>query len=374
VTLVARHLAAIVACGALLVLAGCGSSEDEPGRAAAADVSTPAFVGISSEDVFAGSDSYRRRQLAAQVRSGIGLVRQKFAWSDMERDGGELELGRYDRYVAATARAGLTVMPILFDPPLSQRRAPAPTATATTTAPPRSFTAMARWAQALVRRYGTEGSFWRAHPELPRRPIIRWQVWNEPNLPAYWNAAPNAREYVRMLKVVGSAIREADPRALVVTAGMPESRLGIPFDRFLREMYAADAAGSFDVLAINAYSTTARGIVVAVAGARRITAAAADGDVPIMLTEFGWATRPSPRGSFTVSRRRQARLVSSTIARLEAERERLRIAGVVYYQWRDAPVYPGGRDFWGLHTGLLDIDGRPKPALRQFARVARTAG
>jgi hypothetical protein len=36
----------------------------------------------------------------------------------------------------------------------------------------------------------------------------------------------------------------------------------------------------------------------------------------------------------------------------------------------DGGVYPGGTDFWGLHTGLLSIAGRPKPAYYAFQRAA----
>jgi hypothetical protein len=34
-------------------------------------------------------------------------------------------------------------------------------------------------------------------------------------------------------------------------------------------------------------------------------------------------------------------------------------------------VYEGGQDFFGLHTGLLDIDGDPKPALAAYRAAAR---
>ena len=48
--------------------------------------------------------------------------------------------------------------------------------------------------------------------------------------------------------------------------------------------------------------------------------------------------------------------------------------GVVYFNWRDSPPYPGGQDFFGLHTGLLSRDGQPKPAFGAYRGVARTLG
>ena len=34
-----------------------------------------------------------------------------------------------------------------------------------------------------------------------------------------------------------------------------------------------------------------------------------------------------------------------------------------------SPVYAGGKNFWGLHTGLLAINGNPKPALPWFQKA-----
>lgn len=354
---------------ATLLLAGCGD-QDRPAEVRPRQ----AFVGVTSEDSFAREGAYRTAQLRRQARSGVTLIRQTFSWASMEPSPGRLRLGYYDRYVADAARAGMAILPILFAPPTARQQPPSPEATATTTAPPTDMSAMGRWAQALVRRYGSNGTLWRDNPRLPRHPIVHWQVWNEPNLPAYWNGHPSPAGYVRMLRFVGSAIREADPRARVVSAGLTESRLGTPFAVYLRQLYRRGFAAHFDVLAVNAYSESARGIVTAVTQARRITAAAEDGAKPIWLTEFGWATPPSPRGSFTVGEAAQARLVSRALTLLDAQRARLRLLGVIYYQWRDAPVYPGGTDYWGLHTGLLDRRGRAKPSLRSFARVARAIG
>jgi hypothetical protein len=115
----------------------------------------------------------------------------------------------------------------------------------------------------------------------------------------------------------------------------------------------------------------------AIVGARRITASAEDGDVPIWVTEFGWATRPGPGSKMTVDPDTQARRLQAAIPALAAQRTRLRLRGFVYYAWRDAKPYPGGQDFWGLHTGLLTRRGNAKPALRSLElgmHEARRAG
>ena len=53
-------------------------------------------------------------------------------------------------------------------------------------------------------------------------------------------------------------------------------------------------------------------------------------------------------------------------------RKRLKLRGAVYYAWRDQRVYAGGKHFWGLHTGLHRVNGRPKPAFRAFRSTVRS--
>ena len=82
------------------------------------------------------------------------------------------------------------------------------------------------------------------------------QVWNEPNLPVF-----GRRDPTRCLRApawaTASAIKHVDPKAEIVTAGMPQSRLGVPFRTFLERMYQAGAAGSFGILAVHATPATA---------------------------------------------------------------------------------------------------------------------
>ena len=111
------------------------------------------------------------------VRSaGVRSVTLAFNWINNQRtparDYGWVVT---DRVVAAAARAGITIQPNLVQSPEWSRRDPAEQ-----WSPPRDPADFAAYAAALVHRYGDRGSFWREHPALPRRPIRRWQVWNEP--------------------------------------------------------------------------------------------------------------------------------------------------------------------------------------------------
>jgi hypothetical protein len=353
----------VVLAGALLQ--ACGDSEQPTPRTPARPPAD--FVGVVSEDLFASSRA-RRRKLERQRRAGVRLIRQTFHWNQIETRPGRFDFRIYDDYMADVARHRMHVLPILFSPPEFRSSAPR-TGRRRGTYPPRNAAAMATFAAVLTRRYGPGGSFWREHPHLPRVAIGSWQIWNEPNLPVYWASGPDPAAYTQLLRTVSQAIKRVDPHAEIVSAGLPESDLGMPFAEFVEGMEKANAASAYDVLAVHAFAADAGGAIDAVAAARRLLDDN-DDDAPIWVTEIGWASG-GPRSPFTVGERGQAGRVRALLAGLAARRRELGVRGVVYYDWRDARPYPGGKDFFGLHTGLLTIDGRAKPALAAFRRAAQ---
>ena len=122
-----------------------------------------------------------------------------------------------------------------------------------------------------MRRYGPTGSFWPAHPGVPKLPIRSWQVSNEPNLRQYWFPRPKPAAYVKLLKAAYKKIKGVDPHAEVLTAGLPDSQqsAAMRFTRFVGGMYRAGGKKSFDTLAPNAYAPTARGVIRQVGGSER---------------------------------------------------------------------------------------------------------
>ena len=362
----ARHLVGLPALVAACVLSACGGGDSEA-RPAQAGPSAD-FFGIVTEDAFGRPGRYREAQFRRQRRIGVGIVRQTFDWSKIERRRGRFRFGRYDRFVGDLAKRRIRVLPVLFNPPRFHSSRPRRRARRGTY-PPRDPDTMARFARALVRRYGPDGSFWRKEPDLPRLPVRSWQIWNEPSIPVYWPSGPDPAEYVRLLRATGGAIKAADPDAEVVSAGLAQSRLGVPFATYLAGMYRAGAAGAFDTFALHAYARSDAGVMAAVRSAR--AQIAANGDRPrIWVTEIGWASG-GPRSPFTVGERRQARLIGRMITSLGRARRELGIRGIVYFNWRDSRPFKGGHEFFGLHTGLLRLNGKAKPALSAYARAAR---
>ncbi len=357
-------------------LAGCeGGGSGPPGGArapagASQEALPSTFAGLVAEDLMAGDRVSRARTLREIQSTGARLIRQTFDWAGIERRPGRFRFGPYDSYMAALAARRFRVLPILFNPPSFRSSAPR-TGRQRGTYPPRRPADMGAFAAVLVRRYGPRGSFWTKRPDLPQYPITSWQVWNEPNLARYWPSGPNAREYVRLLSAVNDAIKDVDPQAETVSAGIPDTAAGIPLQSYLAAMYRAGAKSAFDTLAVHPYARDSTGVLNAVKAVRGLLTRFRDRK-PIWVTELGWAS-DGPPSEFTVGEEGQAARLAGTIDDLARLRGQLGIRGFVYFNWRDSTPYRGGKDFWGLHTGLLRIDGARKPAFEAYEQSVKGA-
>jgi hypothetical protein len=330
----------------------------------------PGFFGLVTEDTFALDGPALATDLARIRGSGAGTISKVFHWSEVERVPGVYDFRAYDSQVEAATRNGLSVVGTLFDPPWFRSTAPL-WRPANRAYPPRDFAAFASFAAAVVRRYGSSGSFWDEHPELPRRPVHIWQVWNEPNVPAYWASGPDPEAYTEMLKRAYAAIKWADRSAEVASGGLTDSELGMPLESFLSRMYAAGARGSFDSLGLHPYAVSSDGVLDIVARVRQLMDGHGDQRVPIRITEVGWGTAGPANQVLNVGPAAQAGLIRSTLRRLVERRKELGIKGVIYYSWRDLPPFGNQRDFWGLHAGLIDQLGNWKPGYLAYRETVR---
>jgi hypothetical protein len=313
------------------------------------------FAGLVSEDTATAPSDYRQAQFATQASLGVNLLRQTFDWSKIEVSPGTYDFAAHDAFVADAARAGISILPIVFRAPAFRGGGSGALAY-----PPTKYADLGTFAAVLVRRYGPNGTFWSEHPDVPKRAIRAWQIWNEPNLKAYWPRGPNPKQYTRLLKATAKPIKAADRGAKIVTAGMPESRIGVPLKKFIPGMYKAGAKSAFDIMASNPYGRSAAAVVANITKARKLMKQFRD-PAQIWATEIGWSDvgPPSPQRAGPQG---QATQLDKLVKSLTRNRRRLKLHGFVYFCWRDGAPYNNGRDFWGLHTGLLTIDGQPKPA------------
>jgi polysaccharide biosynthesis protein PslG len=339
---------------------------------ASAHAGPPAdFFGVVSEDVLAGDAAYREATLAEQASVGVGLIRQTFHWRDIEVRRGVYNWSAYDTYMAATASHGIRVLPILFDAPRFRAHA---SASGRGSYPPNHYSDLGKFGAAVARRYGPAGSFWAQNPGIPKLPITAYQIWNEPNLKVYWASGPNPRQYARLLSAAARGILGADPSAEIVSAGLPDSHLSEPKNVYgwTKAMLRAGAGRSIDALAVNPYGKTSSDLMSKLRRFRGILNHGGAHSADIWVTEFGWSDK-GPKSGFRAGVAGQARQIRKTIPALVRARAGLKLRGFVYYAWRDGrPYAPLFRDFWGLHTGLLRVNGQPKPALAAFkATIAK---
>jgi hypothetical protein len=91
---------------------------------------------------------------------------------------------------------------------------------------------------------------------------VAFEVWNEPNLAAFWPPAPDAAAYTRLLRACYDAIRTTGLGTMVISGGLApvggydtgNGTSDVNQVRFLEQMFAAGAAHEFDALGYHPYS------------------------------------------------------------------------------------------------------------------------
>jgi polysaccharide biosynthesis protein PslG len=343
--------------------------------AAAAAAQPNPFVGTVSDETFESLGYlYQPGSIDSIAAAGVGTLRQTFDWQYLSK-GDSLNWDMLDHYIGGAAQRGITILPVLFDPPSNITTMPVAGALRGFY-PPANPSAIGAYGAQLAARYGNNGSFWSQHPDIERHPITAWQIWNEPNLPVYWRPRLSPKGYAKMLCGAYRQIKAVDPSAEIVTAGLPKShiRSSIWPSRYVPRVMRAGGRGCFDTVALNAYAPTGKGVVKLVSSFRRLLNRMHARNVNLRVTEFGWADQgpERPRAAYTAGSSRQGRFISAALHGLWKARKKLRLRGAVYYAWRDQPVYAGGKNFWGLHTGLTRVDGSAKPAMSWFRRAAHS--
>ena len=242
-----------------------------------------------------------RQELAVLRAAGVGLIRQEFNWAEFEPldpaerpDLGKDAWVKYDHIVEAARDAGIEILARLDRAPAWATPGFNPRENPWMQAPPANTADFAAFAGKLATRY---------------RGMVRYyQVWNEPNLLGEWGGRPpNAAEYLAMLRAVGTAIRDADPDARIVLAGLaptietgPENLSDL---LFLRQLYLLGAKGDFDIAASMSYGlwTGPRDVRIddqrvnfprAVLW-REVMVAFGDAQTPVWATEYGWMSLPA---------------------------------------------------------------------------------
>ena len=298
------------------------------------------------------------RDFSMMTRGRVGTFRALFSVS-LRRPPDSAAWAPYDAMMGHAARERIEVLAVLLGTPGGGQRFERPRTRA-------QRMAWGAYVSAIAERYGPRGTFWRDHPELEPQPLRAYQVWNEPNLPVYWRPVLDAAGYLRLVRLTRARLRAVDPKASIVLAGLPDSRLGTPILDYVRAIYAQPGARSlFDVVALNPYSEDAAGVLAKLNRVRAHMDRHGDRKTPIWVTEIGWGTKGSP-SPFRTTKFGQAARVIRTFRALIAARNRLRLGRLIFISLQDQPYAQNQERWWGPSAGLFDVRGRPKPAWSAF--------
>ena len=307
-------------------------------------------------------------------QQGISWTRLTFDQSVEERTRGTFNWHVPDTMVAALARHGVRGMGS-FVGTAGWDADPSSVSNCGARAAPSDLTGWSQWVSAAAKRYGSNGTFWAAHPELTKLPIRTWEIGNEVNSGIYWCPAANPEQYAAVYGASATAIKSADSASQVIVAGLAprfgwQTATDLDVPAFLSRMTAADPslAGSIPAVAIHPYAATAADALNVVAQFRRAMRAAGMPNTPMLVDEIGWYTQGASGPLLTTQAGRATQLaaVADQFWRTDCG-----IQGVAPYSWITMQQDPSNSEDW---YGLADpTTGLPNEGGLAYGQGIRTA-
>jgi hypothetical protein len=285
---------------------------------------------------------------------GVEVLRFPVEWAQVEPSPGAYDWSATDAIVQGAVARGIAPLPFVWATPpwLEGRTSDPPLGSGEERRAWQGFLA------ALADRYGSV--------------IDRWQIWNEANFKLYWKPKPAPREYATLLRLAAKTLREHDPGAEILLAGVAPVKRGMLPWRFLEELYRVrHVERSFDTVAVHPYFPELSGVEFQIRQALDEVEAAGDRRARIRVTELGWASEGPSADPMTKGREGQAKMLESSYRMLLRHRRDWRIEGVDWHSFQDvspeegAPVCsfcPG--------SGLFTAAREPKPAWDAFRAFA----
>jgi len=356
-----RLCLALLIAGALLLA---------PAVASSAHAATPkGFFGVMVNGPLDDPTVDLDAQAAAMRADGVQSWRVEMAWDRIEPSPRDFSWGATDRKVLAAARQGIDVLGLALRAPAWANGGSADPFT-----PPSKPSDFAAYLKALVARYGPSGSLWLEHPEVAKRPVRAWEIWNEPNLKVYFTRQPFAKPYAAMLRAAYPAVKSSDKGATVLMASMANyswrdlatlldvSGPRLRFDAAGAHPFSGRPSNAVKIVRLNRQALDRRGY-------RK---------VPLWLTELTWSSAKGKKTPLTqnweTTEQGQATRLRDVYRLLLAQRASLRLARIFWYTW--ATVDNGSNnsfDYSGLNQFRPDGTFRAKPALAAFRTVAKAA-
>jgi hypothetical protein len=318
-------------------------------------------VGLNTHLVW-NSQADARAGYAEAAAGGVGWVREEFPWGVVEPQPGQYAWARTDAMMAAASQAGVNVLGILaYSAPWASSD---PSGAGNSKYPPRLVSDYARYAAAVVSRYGPNGHFWFSRPDLRARPLTAVQIWNEPWGHWFWKPDPSPAAYAKLARAAAAAIRAVKPATTILVAGdVLQVRTDGAIVDWLRNLRAADPGLNtlVDAYSVHPYPyPRTHGPYVDRADPRwdyrRVTLTRQiDPSLPIWITEVGWSTAST---SDSVTEAAQASYVRDAVVRAIGEWGSY-VQRVFLYSFDRDSANLADREG---HYGLLRQDGTAKPS------------
>ena len=362
-------LAAVVAVAAIVVgvvlIVTSGGSRHPRARGvrtasqrAALPAPTSQVFGINVNRLF-NDLTYTQAQIDAQLTAvrvtGATVARSDALWEAAEPHAPADGRHRYDwsfndQIADSLAAQGLTWLPII-----DYTASWAQSVSGQDHSPPRSDADYAAYAGAFAARYGSGGTFWRAHPGVAPLPVTAIEIWNEPDNPEFWSPEPDPAAYARLYLAARAAIDAANPAIRVLVGGLTNASVFLP--AMVRAV--SELRGHVDGVALHPYGNPAV-VLARVRGARAALVSAGMSAVPLYVTEFGWTTRPAGAVGYAPAARRPADIegVLDTLGHL-----RCGLAATLLYTWVTPERDPtDGQDWYGIANPTDPATGTPDTA------------
>jgi hypothetical protein len=330
-------------------------------------------IGLNPNTQDWGPDAGQQQDLVRA--SGARHIREELRWSSVEPQNDHWSWSRYDSLFTNAAQRGLTVLPLLMSVP-----GWAGASWDTVPSDPAEFS---EYVSKVVARYGPDGDFWRAHPDLAEYAPDHFEIWNEPYLGVFAAGDTDPGRYARLVKAATTAGRAANPNAkFLIEADTTATDDFSSYYPWIDAMYDAvpDLGDYFDAIAVHPYSdnspdhytpssvSSTRWQVRRLEQIKAKFADHGDGDKHLWITEVGWTTCPANSACSTESE--QARHIERLFEMLRTDYSSL-VDAVFLYGFHD--LNPGDGDDKEQWFGLIRRDGSFKPAWETLKRETGAA-
>ncbi len=329
----------------------------------------PRFGINDNIDARQDDDAVRIRQFGAIAQSGLKWIRIAIEWPLVQPNPGPMDFAKTDRVVRDATNAGLALQVILtFTPEWAS------TLGGSERTPAKNPEDTDRFVRAVVERYGPDGTFWREHPDVRKRPIRVWEIWNEANLRHFF-APRSGRTYAHHAVVVARAIRSVDPAARILFTGLVANLSGGSWqvqqaDEFVTEALREQPslARLLDGVAMHSYGD-ANEVTTVLCRMRATMNGVGLRHGALVLNEFGGTT--SGRGAITDAQRaaRIAEIVAAVV-KPSACKLPLKLEMIAPYTWWTPQRDPSNNQDW---FGIAGADGRPYPSGTAYLLAAAGA-